>query len=123
MSETVEITDFAPDCKNCHAICCVALAFDWPHYKKPAGVPCENLDRDFRCNKWDRLESEGFFGCRNFTCYGAGQAVARFIAEKSIPNWRQSGKDGHVELSIFQRVYSDLYSDFNKRPPPRKKET
>jgi len=116
----LEIGEFLPDCKNCHALCCVALAFKWVHDEKLAGEPCKNLGDNFECTKWDTLEEEGYLECRSHTCYGAGQGVAEFLKEKNLPNWRDSEEGKRVELAVFQRVYSELYSDFNGRPPPVK---
>jgi hypothetical protein len=117
MKSAVEVKSLKPDCTKCHALCCVALAFDWPHYAKPAGVPCKNLDDDFRCSKWDVLEKEGYRQCRRFSCHGAGQAVAQYAEENAIANWREAPPGDRVELGIFQQVYSELYSDLIRTPP------
>ncbi len=122
MKTTVDVTEFTPDCKNCHGTCCVALAFDWHNYKKPAGAPCKNLGDDFRCTIWDNLEEEGFIFCRGFSCYGAGQAVARLVKEEGIPNWRDSPDGEKVELGLFQNTYKALYEDFKGKPAPKKAE-
>lgn len=120
MTLAVEVTEFTPNCNKCRGLCCVGLALEWPNYKKPAGVPCKHLDENFRCSKWDVLEEEGFFACRGFSCYGAGQAVTRLIDENSLPTWRQSNGDEHAELGTFQRVYQELYRDRHDNPPPVK---
>ena len=44
---------------------------------KPAGVPCPNLDRDFRCGIHASLRDRGFPGCAVFDCFGAGQHVVQ----------------------------------------------
>jgi len=123
MTIAVEVDEFTPNCKKCHALCCVAMAFDWPNYKKPAGVPCKNLDENFKCTKWNVLEEEGYFACRVFSCYGAGQAVAQFVEEEALPDWRESNGDEKAELVVFQRVYQELYNDFHGKPPPVKKDS
>lgn len=115
--DSVEIDEFIPVCGDCHGLCCVALAFDWPHYKKPAGEPCKNLTDDFRCGIWDRLEEEGFSECRTYNCFGAGQATARFVEEKSVPIWNNDVKAAKIELMVFQQVYLDLYKSIYKEPP------
>jgi len=43
---------------------------------KPAGVACPNL-ADHACRVHDRLEAEGFPGCRRYDCAGAGQRVTQ----------------------------------------------
>ncbi len=120
MNSTVEVTNFTPDCSKCHGLCCVALAFDWPHYKKPAGTPCKNLDDNFRCGKWDVLEKEGYDTCRRFSCHGAGQAVAQFAEENGIANWRAAPADEPIEQGLFQQVYSEVYKNLVSAPPPAK---
>ncbi|MFD3548397.1 pentapeptide repeat-containing protein [Streptomyces sp. NPDC058655] len=68
------------DCANCFALCCVALPFakssDFAA-DKPAGTPCTNLARDFRCGIHTRLRDSGFRGCTVFDCLGAGQQVSQ----------------------------------------------
>ena len=68
------------DCANCFGLCCVALPFaasaDFA-VDKPAGQPCPNLGRDFRCGIHDRLRDRGFAGCTVFDCFGAGQKVSQ----------------------------------------------
>jgi len=115
--DSVEIDELIPVCGDCHGLCCVALAFDWPHYKKPAGEPCKNLTEDFLCGIWDSLEEDGYAECRSFTCFGAGQATARFVEEKSVPLWNDDVKAAKIELNIFQQVYQDLYKSLVKKPP------
>ena len=107
-----------PDCANCHGLCCVALAFDWPHYKKPAGVPCRNLDEDFRCAMWPRLEAEGYSECRSFNCYGAGQTIAGAVAAETERTWRDNVDVAGIELQNFQDLYSRLYAQVRGTPPP-----
>jgi len=71
-----------PDCSRCVGLCCVALAFDrsaFFAFDKPAGEPCRNLDADHACTIHARLGAEGFRGCMQFDCLGAGQrATALF---------------------------------------------
>ncbi len=68
------------DCARCFGLCCVAPAFaasaDFA-IDKPAGRPCPNLERDFRCGIHGELRGRGFAGCAVFDCYGAGQRIAR----------------------------------------------
>lgn len=44
---------------------------------KPAGKPCPNLRKDFRCGIHDRLRDSGFPGCTAYDCFGAGQRIAQ----------------------------------------------
>jgi len=122
MAMTVEVKGFPPNCKDCHALCCVALTFDWPHYKKTASVPCKNFDENFRCAKWNTSEEEGYCECRLVFCFGAGQAVARFAEAICLPNCQESAPEEHANLSIFQCVYRKLYDDFLGKPPPSKED-
>jgi uncharacterized protein YjbI with pentapeptide repeats len=68
------------DCARCFALCCVAPAFaasaDFA-IDKPAGHPCPNLGKDFRCTIHDVLRQRGFPGCTVYDCFGAGQKVAQ----------------------------------------------
>lgn len=73
-------TELHADCSRCFAICCVGPAFfasaDFA-INKPAGHPCPNLGRDFRCTIHDQLRPQGFSGCVSYDCFGAGQKVAQ----------------------------------------------
>ncbi|GAB1642921.1 pentapeptide repeat-containing protein [Krasilnikovia sp. MM14-A1259] len=68
------------DCTRCAGLCCVAPAFakssDFA-IDKPAGRPCPNLGRDFRCDIHPHLRERGFGGCVVFDCFGAGQQVTQ----------------------------------------------
>jgi hypothetical protein len=114
---TVVIEQFSPDCSSCHGLCCKALAFDWPHYKKKAGVPCKHLTGDFKCGNWDQLEADGFVECRSYNCYGAGQTVAKLLEEQHPNTWRTDKRVQQAEMGIFQKVYTELYEDINKKSP------
>jgi len=68
------------DCSRCVGLCCVAPAFSASAdfaITKPAGHPCPNLTREFRCRIHEDLRSRGFPGCTVFDCFGAGQKVAQ----------------------------------------------
>jgi hypothetical protein len=118
LKATLVIEQLEPDCSKCHGTCCRALAFDWPHYKKPAGERCKNLSEDNRCNIWSQLEQEGFTECRSYTCYGAGQSVAGLIEERHPDTWRTDPVIQNGEMNIFQKVYTELYTDIRKQKPP-----
>jgi hypothetical protein len=114
---TLVVEQFAPDCSRCHAFCCRALAFDWPHYKKLAGEPCKHLTDDFKCGNWENLEQDGFTECRSYDCYGAGQTVAKFMEEQHPDTWRSDAQIQRAEMLVFQQVYAELYADIHKRAP------
>jgi hypothetical protein len=44
---------------------------------KPAGIPCPNLQTDFRCGIHAQLRPRGFPGCEVFDCFGAGQQLTQ----------------------------------------------
>lgn len=97
-----------PDCANCDALCCVALQLPYPHYPKPARVPCKNLDQACgRCTIFDRLEAEGFDICRSFDCYGAGPAVAKLFRGMG-KGWLNDPAVAAVEFHVFAIVYFAL---------------
>ena len=75
------MVEFTSDCKNCAALCCVALAFDKGNmfaFNKPAGVPCQHLNGPL-CGIHTKLESEGLQGCVRYQCDGAGQRVVQEV--------------------------------------------
>jgi len=70
------------DCSRCAALCCVVPAFSRSSdfaIDKPAGQPCPNLQRDFRCGIHDDLRPRGFAGCTVYDCLGAGQHVVQIV--------------------------------------------
>lgn len=71
---------WSADCSSCAGLCCVVPAFaassDFA-IDKPAGHPCPNLGRDFRCGIHTELRPRGFAGCTVYDCFGAGQQVTQ----------------------------------------------
>ncbi|WP_136658870.1 hypothetical protein [Nitratireductor sp. XY-223] len=70
------------DCANCAALCCVALSFDKSGqfgFDKPAGTPCPHLDPDNRCAIHAQRRENGFAGCIDYDCFGAGQRVTQEV--------------------------------------------
>ncbi len=70
------------DCNKCAALCCVSLAFDrsdWFPIEKPNGVPCPQLGENNQCKIYDRREQEGYRGCCDYDCHGAGQRVTQEV--------------------------------------------
>ena len=96
------------DCASCDAVCCAAVKLPYPHYPKPARVPCKHLDQaNARCTIFDRLEDEGFTVCREFDCYGAGPAVARLFRAMG-KNWISHPDVATVQFHTFSLVYFTL---------------
>ncbi|NQV57759.1 MAG: hypothetical protein HQ503_17990 [Rhodospirillales bacterium] len=97
-----------PDCAACDALCCVAPDFDTSNYRKPAGVPCRNLDLDtLGCQIYKSREALSFTFCANFNCLGAGQAVTELFRDFGR-NWRSDEKIAKVEYDVFLLVYLHL---------------
>ncbi len=72
--------DLKPDCSNCAALCCVTLHFDKGEqfaHDKPAGTPCLHLNEDRTCKIYADLGDQGYKGCVQFDCLGAGQRVTQ----------------------------------------------
>lgn len=90
------------DCSRCFGLCCVALPFarsaDFAD-DKPAGVPCRNLEADFRCRIHDRLRASGFRGCTVFDCRGAGQRVSQETF--SGRDWRSDDEVARQMFAVF----------------------
>ncbi|MCA0044171.1 hypothetical protein [Celeribacter litoreus] len=95
--------EFAPDCSNCAALCCVTLAFDKGEsfgHDKPAGLPCHNLSDDFRCRIHADLAREGYHGCIAFDCLGAGQRVTALFSQ----NWRERPEALTEMMDAFRQM-------------------
>lgn len=70
------------DCDRCAALCCIAYpSDDMPGFaaRKDAGEPCPRLDNCGRCTIYHRRKEEGFAGCLEFECFGAGQHVTQAL--------------------------------------------
>lgn len=80
LQHAFDSSTFETDCANCFGLCCVALAFtasaDFP-VDKEKGIPCKNLQDDFRCAIHRNLKLSGYSGCTTFDCLGAGQKVSQ----------------------------------------------
>ena len=90
-----------PNCENCQALCCLALAFDKGDdfaIDKPAGIPCPNLRHDHQCKIHERLIDQGFSGCVKYSCLGAGQWVSALYGRQT---WRK-------DPSIARDIISDF---------------
>lgn len=67
----------------------MALAFDRGDdfdIDKPALTPCPNLDAEFACTIHATLAANGFGGCVQYNCLGAGQRVTQEVFAGQ--NWR-----------------------------------
>ncbi|WP_460272295.1 hypothetical protein [Celeribacter sp. ULVN23_4] len=98
---------FSPDCSNCAALCCLALAFDQGDmfgHDKAAGMPCHNLD-GFACSIHPQLADKGYHGCVAFDCLGAGQRVTALFDE----TWREAPKRTAPMIEAF-RVMREVQS-------------
>ena len=75
--------DLRPDCGNCAALCCVALAFDRSRlfaFDKAAGQACPHLNDCGACTIHKERSEHGFAGCVTFDCLGAGQRATQYFA-------------------------------------------
>lgn len=90
------------DCERCVGLCCVvpalAASADFA-IDKPAGQPCPNLLRDFRCSIHDRLRQHGFPGCVAYDCFGAGQQVVQVTFGGR--DWQQSPQLRGQMFAVF----------------------
>jgi uncharacterized protein YjbI with pentapeptide repeats len=90
------------ECEKCVGLCCVAPAFrasaDFA-IDKPAGRPCPNLQRDFRCGIHSRLRESGFGGCVAYDCFGAGQRVTQETFAGA--NWRGNPEVAPRMFAVF----------------------
>ena len=99
------IPDLEADCAACAALCCMALAFDEGEsfaIDKPAGLPCPNLDENFGCRHYTRLEAAGFPGCARYDCAGAGQRVTQELFEGR--NWRDEPELAEPMIAAFAQM-------------------
>ncbi|RRD21102.1 hypothetical protein ECB98_25100 [Brucellaceae bacterium VT-16-1752] len=72
--------DLRADCTRCAALCCVALAFDKSRLfaiNKPSGQRCPNLNECGHCSIHANRRPQGYQGCVDFDCFGAGQRVTQ----------------------------------------------
>ena len=90
------------DCEKCCGLCCVAPAFlasaDFA-INKPAGQPCPNLERDFRCGIHPTLRESGFPGCVVYDCFGAGQRVTQDTFAGAT--WRRTPRIAAQMFAVF----------------------
>jgi uncharacterized protein YjbI with pentapeptide repeats len=90
------------DCEKCFGLCCVALYFSASEgfpTDKVAGVPCINLQADFRCTIHKDLMQKGLKGCIAYDCFGAGQKVAQ--ATYNGQDWRDNPKIAEQMYDVY----------------------
>ncbi|WP_299347155.1 hypothetical protein [uncultured Maritalea sp.] len=96
-----------PDCTNCAAYCCVALAFDRSNmfaYDKQAAEPCKHLDKAHSCTIHDDLDTQGFKGCIRYNCFGAGQRVfSEIFAGRS---WRDHPSEAQEMFDAYRVMHN-----------------
>ncbi|SFG65684.1 Uncharacterized protein YjbI, contains pentapeptide repeats [Sporolactobacillus nakayamae] len=94
-----------PECEKCFGLCCVALPFsnsaDFA-FNKQAGVPCSNLQQDFRCRIHSGLKEKGFKGCTAFECFGAGQKVSQ-ITFHGV-DWHEDAETARNMFAVFPKM-------------------
>ena len=92
---------FRGECARCAGLCCVALAFDrGPLFAldKPAGEACPNLDSACRCAIHADRVAQGFAGCAQYDCLGAGQLTTAMFGGL---DWRSSDSTRRQMLRAF----------------------
>ncbi|RDW17544.1 hypothetical protein CWR48_13550 [Oceanobacillus arenosus] len=101
------------DCENCFGLCCVALSFaassDFA-FDKGEGIPCRNLQTDYRCGIHKNLRINGFRGCTVYDCFGAGQKVSKVTYNGN--DWRKSPETAKEMFSVYpimQQLHEMLY--------------
>lgn len=94
------------DCSKCSGLCCTALLFseiDGFPENKPAGRPCSNLQKDFRCKIHEDLEKNKMKGCIGYDCFGAGQQVTQEIYLGQT--WQNVPKQAKEIFDVFMTVF------------------
>lgn len=94
------------DCERCFGLCCVALPYaassDFAN-TKDAGLPCTNLQADFRCGVHTKLKEIGFRGCTVYDCFGAGQKVSQITYKGQ--DWRQAPDTAKQMFEVFPLMH------------------
>lgn len=113
LMDAYDSNSFQADCANCFGLCCVALAFtasaDFP-VDKAGGVPCRNLEENFRCGIHRNLRLSGYSGCTVFDCLGAGQKVSQLTFGGM--NWKdhpESAQKMFQVLPVMQQLHEMMF--------------
>ena len=99
------------DCTRCAALCCIAYpSQDMPGFAaaKDAGEACPKLANDGRCTIYADRADQGFAGCIQFECFGAGQHVVQNLFAGN--DWRndQALLGPMVDAFLAMRPVADL---------------
>ena len=106
------LEDLRSDCSQCAGLCCVVPAFDKGDdfaLDKAAHAPCPNLDNSNACRIHETLSADGFAGCIQFECHGAGQYVVQTLHNGS--DWRDApGRLAHMadDFTRLRPVFEQL---------------
>ena len=101
---SLRLMELRADCARCAGLCCVSLPFDrseWFAFDKPAEVPCPHLLGTNRCGIHGSRRRQGFAGCAEYECYGAGQSVTALFQNAS---WREHGELASAMFSAFRTL-------------------
>lgn len=107
MSQTLPSIKLEPDCANCAAYCCVALAFDQSDmfgFDKQAAEPCKHLSQSNRCTIHNDLTEQGFAGCVRYNCFGAGQRVFSEVFEGR--SWRNHPSEAQTMFDAYRVMHN-----------------
>ena len=100
------------NCSQCDALCCNALNFETPVYKKLSGTQCKNLSsKTLRCKIYETREAEDYGFCIKFDCHGAGQTITRMFKNLGL-NWQDSKTIGKIQYDMFIGTYLYLSRHF-----------
>lgn len=107
MADNLQNIKLEPDCANCAAYCCVALAFDKSNmfaYDKQAAEPCRHLDKSHSCTIHDDLDAQGFKGCIRYNCFGAGQRTFNEIFDRR--SWRDHPDEAQEMFDAYRVMHN-----------------
>lgn len=106
MSAKSHTINLEPDCANCAAYCCVALAFDQSDmfgFDKQAAEPCRNLSQNHECTIHNKLNESGFAGCVRYNCFGAGQRV--YTELFNCRSWRDYPQQALLMFDSYRQMH------------------
>ncbi|GGE73317.1 pentapeptide repeat-containing protein [Priestia taiwanensis] len=69
---------------------------------KDGGIPCSNLQANFKCGIHKDLREQGFKGCTVFECFGAGQKVSQHTFNDV--SWKKNPEQAKKMYDIFPIV-------------------
>lgn len=92
-------------CSSCSGLCCVALFIskvDGFPIDKPAGIPCQHLQKDYFCDIHEKLACRHMNACLSFDCLGAGQLTTQVYQNTT---WRSHPEHSDKIYQTFFHVY------------------